>query len=80
MSRDTSSGWTCVESGGGNGLREPNQNGSEVSGGRNVPLTVSVVFSPLGPTSVTSVADPKPLGLGCLPGERDLTRTREARP
>ncbi len=55
-----------MESGGGNGLREPNQNGSEGSGGRNVPLTVSSVSSPLGPTSVTRSPIRSPWVCGAL--------------
>ena len=74
VSRDTSSGCTWVESGGGNGLRDPNQNGSRGSGGRNVPLTVSSVASPAGPTSVTRSPICTPRRLRCVLRERDLAR------
>ena len=48
-----SAGESSVESGGGNGVWSPNQNGSSRFGGSKRPTSVSSVCSPVGPIAVT---------------------------
>ena len=63
-----SSGGGSVASGPGNGLREPNQNGSSRSGEPYVPLSVNVTVSSLGPTIVTGSPSCRPAVCAVLEG------------
>jgi hypothetical protein len=78
VSRSTSAGAGSVESGAGNGLRPPNQNGSSRSGESNVPEKRERLV--VRPHDVDGVAGAQAQGGGGADGQRDLARARRVAP